>query len=81
MSYEVNYKKYCEGHSVESLLKMKKRVTADIERRKVKLKKPIHYRTEKPLAQATKVHYETELRSDQKYLEAIEKTISDRKAI
>ena len=81
MSYEVDYKKYCEGHSVESLLKTKKRVTAEIERRKASLKKPIHYRTGKPLAQATIVHYETELRGDQRFLEAIEKTISEQEAI
>jgi hypothetical protein len=81
VSYEVNYKEYCEGKSLESLLRAKKRVTAHIERRKAKLKKPINNRTGKPLAEATKVNYGMALRSDQRYLEAIEETISEREAI
>ncbi len=80
MSYEVNYKEYCEGQSLESLLRAKKRITAHIERRKAKMKKPIHYKTGKSLAESTKVYYASELRSDQKYLEAIEKFILEREA-
>ncbi len=81
MSYEVNYKKECEGKSLEHLLRTKKRVIAHIERRKAKLKNPINYRTGKPLAEATKVFYESDMKVCQKYLEAIEKAISERKAL
>jgi hypothetical protein len=81
MSYEVNYKEYCEGKSLESLLRIKNDVTALIEKRKAKLKKPIHFKTRKPLAEATKVFYESDMNGCQKYLEAIEKVISEREAL
>ena len=81
MSYEVNYKAFCEGKSLESLLKVKKRVTALLEKRKAKLKNPIHFKTGKPLAEATKVFYESEMKGNQKYLEAIEEAISEREAL
>ncbi len=62
-------------------MRVKKRVTEHIERRKAKLKNPINSRTGKPLAEATKVFYESDMNGCQKYLEAIEKIISERKAL
>ena len=81
MPKEVNYKAFCEGKSLEFLLKVKKRVTALLEKRKVKAKNPIHFKTGKPLAEATKVFYEAEMKSYQRYLEAIEEAISEREAL
>jgi hypothetical protein len=81
VSYEVNYKEYCEGKSLESLLRAKKRVTEHIEKRKAKLKNPIHFKTGKPLSESTISFYKSENKGDQKYLEAIEETISEQEAI
>lgn len=78
MSYEVNYKKECEEQSLQSLLRVKKRVTEHIEKRKAKMKNPINYKTGKPLADATKVFYENDMKGCQNYLDAIEETISER---
>jgi hypothetical protein len=78
MSYSHNYKEYCEGRSLESLLRLKKGITEHIKRRKAKLKNPINHRTGKSLAESTKVFYESDMRGCQKYLEAIEETISER---
>ena len=79
MPYKYNYKKECEEQSLQSLLRVKKRVTEHIEKRKAKMKNPINYKTGKPLADATKVFYENDIIGCQNYLEAIEKTISERK--
>ncbi len=81
MSYEIDYKEECEGKSLEFLLRAKKNVTAHIERRKAKLKNPIHFKTGKPLAEATILFYESEIKGNQKYLEAIEKTFSEREVL
>ncbi len=81
MSYEVNYKKECEEQSLQSLLRVKKRVTEHIETRKAKLKNPINFKTGKPLAESTKLNYENDIKGCQNFLEAVEETISEREAM
>ena len=78
MGYEYDYKRFCEGKSLESLLRIRKRVILEIEKRRAKLKNPIHFKTGKPLTESTKAHYEAEVRGNRKYLKAIEEAISER---
>jgi hypothetical protein len=81
MSYEINYKEFCEEQNLESLLMVKKRLTTHIETRKAKLKNPINFKTGKPLAESTKSNYENDIKGCQNFLEAVEETISEREAM